>query len=82
MISEESEDSTGLQKKLIDLRRRLEVLKAASQLPPWKRLTEDQLAEILEKTGGKCPICGGEINQLWERFKVRTCEPGLVTLQG
>ncbi|ACD89675.1 HNH nuclease [Chlorobium limicola DSM 245] len=63
-VSEEAEGKE-LRNRLIALRRLREQGKDANRRPRRFRLTTEERAAILRKTGGKCHICGGDISGRW-----------------
>ena len=61
-------DSAQFSVYLKKLRARREKLKASSKLPARRRkpLSSDERETVLQKTGGKCHVCGGLIDGYWE----------------
>lgn len=56
---------TLLRAELVNLRRQREAGKTVNRRPRPPRLTTAQRNEVLEKTAGRCHICGGEIHGSW-----------------
>ena len=54
-----------LRDRLIELHRLREEGKTANRRPRGRRLTRAERDEVLNKTGGKCHICGGDICGSW-----------------
>ena len=54
-----------LSKRIQELRELREVHKSAHRRPRQRSLTKVQRNRILEKTGGRCHICGGKIKGAW-----------------
>jgi len=71
-----SQADGALQSRLIALHRLREERKAAHRRPRENRLTPAERAEILKKTGGKCHICGGEIQGTWNADHVMAHSTG------
>ena len=62
----EFSDGPKLRDYLIALRNRRRNLNATMRRPRIARLTKTQREEVLVKTGGKCHICGGAIEESWQ----------------
>ena len=58
--------SAGLRDTLIDLHQRRENAKEANKRQGRSRLSTKEREAVLQKTGGKCHICGGEIAGPWD----------------
>jgi len=58
-------DVMTLRHRLVSLRRQRERRKASNRRPRRRQLTAAERAAVLSKTGGKCHICGGEIQGAW-----------------
>lgn len=56
----------SLRDRVLALRALREQGKAANRRPRQQRLTAAQRAAILGSTGGRCHLCGGKIEGLWD----------------
>ena len=56
---------TDLRQRIVELRRLRQQMKDANRRPRQHRLNASERAQILEKTGGRCHICGGDITGSW-----------------
>ncbi len=71
-----STDTEPLRPRLIALRRLRGHVKDANRRPRLRRLTAAERADILSKTGGKCHICGGDIQGSWNADHVMAHSAG------
>jgi hypothetical protein len=62
--------------RLVQLRRRRERQKSANRRPRRARLSPSARSQILDKTDGRCHICGGEIIGKWAADHVRAHSAG------
>jgi len=56
---------TDLRHRIVELRRLRQQMKDANRRPRQHRLNASERAQVLEKTGGRCHICGGDITGYW-----------------
>lgn len=66
----------GLREKLIALHKCRENAKEENRRPRRSRLTFSEREQILQKTGGKCHICGGDISGDWHADHVMAHSAG------
>lgn len=66
MRKPEDSDTESLHDRLLALRLLREQGKAANRRPRRQDLTAVERAAILSSTGGRCHICGGEIQEPWD----------------
>jgi 5-methylcytosine-specific restriction endonuclease McrA len=74
--SSNDSDNEPLHDRLIALSRRRGQIKDANRHPRLHRLTAAERAEIFNKTGGKCHICGGDIQGSWNADHVMAHSAG------
>jgi 5-methylcytosine-specific restriction endonuclease McrA len=55
-----------LRDRLIQLRAKREKSKAQNRRPRRQRLSAADREKVLQKTGGRCHVCGGKISGAWQ----------------
>ena len=66
MTESNAPDCSQIREKICELRELREQQKSAQRRPRRKRLNKAERAQILNKTGARCHICGGDIVGVWD----------------